>query len=221
MNEADTPMDKYLKSYVDKYADWRKGGTFTYSSRVIPVRESFEAKQWVLPREQVLQILENARTFALADCLCRTHYGRCNKPRDVCFLIDDLADKTIAHGKARKLSLPEAADRLRMADAHGLVHLALYMPGHQIYALCSCCDCCCHDLQLLKTYHRRDLVARSDYEAVTDPSRCTACGLCIGRCVFDARTMHDEKLACNPALCLGCGLCVSACPEHAIVMRRR
>lgn len=221
MKEAEVPMDAYLKSYTDKYAKWRKSGTFTYSSKVIPVQESFEAQQWVLPREQVLQVLSEARTFVLTDCLCRTHYGRCDKPRDVCFLIDDLAEKAILRGKARRVSLVEASNRLLVADEHGLIHLALFMPGHRIYALCSCCDCCCHDLQLLKMYGRKDLVARSDYVAVTDPGHCTSCGLCVGRCVFSARAMQDGKFVYDAKACLGCGLCVSSCPEHATVMRQR
>ena len=214
-------MDDYLKRYSDKYGEWRKTGTFTFSSRVIPVGESFEARQWVLPGEQVLQVLKDARSFALTDCVCRTHYTRCGKPRDVCFLLDELSDKAVAHGKARRITVPEASCILKKADGHGLVHLALYMPGNKIYALCSCCDCCCHDLLLLRDHHRKDLVARSDYVAVTDADRCTSCGICVDRCVFGARTVSGDRLAYDPGACLGCGLCISVCPEHATVLRPR
>jgi len=214
-------MDEFLKTFSDKYEEWRKTGIFTYSSKIIPVRESFTAKQWVIPAQQVLQILADAHSFALTDCLCRDHYARCNKPRDVCILIDDLADKAVGRGKARRISLADASHVLAKADKHGLVHMALYMPGHTIYALCSCCSCCCHELQLLKQYSQHDLVARSDFEAVTDMSRCTGCGLCIGRCLFAARSLCEDQLAIDAGACLGCGLCVSACPEHAITMQQR
>lgn len=217
----DSPMDEHLKGYRDKYAEWKTSGTFTFSSKVIPVQESFSAQQWVLPQEQVLSLLTRARSFALTDCLCRTHYQRCDRPRDVCFLLDELADKAVSRGKARRLSLDEAAERLRCADMHGLVHLALYMPGHRIYALCSCCECCCHDLQLLRQYGRWDLVARSEYMAETDMGRCTSCGLCTGRCIFGARSIRDGVLAYDERACLGCGLCISCCPEHATAMRQR
>lgn len=215
------PMDEYLKGYVDKYEDWRKSGSFTHSSRVIPVQKSFTPKQWVLPVEQVLQILEKARSFALTDCICRTHYNRCDKPRDVCLLLDDLADKAVLSGKARWLTITEACERLHGAERSGLVHMALYMPGNKIYALCSCCACCCHDLQLLLRFNRKDLVCRSDYVAETDPDRCNSCTLCIHRCVFGARKIENGVCTYDPDLCLGCGLCVSICPENATIMKKR
>lgn len=215
------PMDEFLKGYSDKYAKWRKEGDFTVSSKVVPVRESFIAQQWVLPQEQALQILRNARSFALTDCVCRTHYGRCDKPRDVCLLIDKMSDKAVERGRGRRLSLAEASEVLKKAEEHGLVHMTLYEPGKKIYALCNCCACCCHDLQLLRDYHRTDLVARSDYIAVTYKERCTDCGKCVERCVFKARSMREGQMDFNAGDCLGCGLCVSVCPEQATVMQER
>ena len=220
MNE-EYPIDTHLKKYVEKYEGWRKSGSFPFSSRIIPVQESFLPEQWVLPTEQVIRILREARSFALTDCICRTHYKRCDKPRDVCMLLDELADKAVSSGKARRISLAEAVDRLNEADRSGLVHMALYMPDHKMYALCSCCACCCHDLQLLLRYNRKDLVARSDYVAETDSHRCSSCTLCITRCVFGARKIQDDACVYDPKLCLGCGLCVSICPEKVIVMRKR
>ncbi|HTY14902.1 MAG TPA: 4Fe-4S binding protein [Methanoregulaceae archaeon] len=214
-------MDDHLKEYADKYERWREKGDFTYSSKIIPVQESFAASQWVLPTRQVLQILENAKSFALTDCRCRAHYGRCDKPRDVCFLIDEYSDKAVQKNRARRISLPDAEEVLRKADRHGLVHLTLYMPGHRIYALCSCCSCCCHDLRLLKEFDRRDLVTRSDYIAVTDLERCTECGKCVDRCMFEARKLQNGIFSYDPGACLGCGLCVSVCPAEATEMRRR
>jgi len=214
-------MDEYLSGYADKYAKWRKEGGFTCSSKVIPVKESLLAQQWVLPAEQVLLLLEIARSFALTDCVCRTHYGRCDNPRDVCFLIDELSDRAVERNRARRITRAEASEVLKKADEHGLVHLTLFMPGRKIYALCSCCACCCHDLQLLREYCRTDLVARSDYVAVTDPERCIHCGKCTYRCVFGARELRDGVMEYRPSACLGCGLCISACPEKATVMAIR
>ena len=45
-------MDKFLKSFSDKYDKWREEGGFEFSSKVIPVKESLVAQQWVLPGEQ-------------------------------------------------------------------------------------------------------------------------------------------------------------------------
>jgi Pyruvate/2-oxoacid:ferredoxin oxidoreductase delta subunit len=214
-------MDDFLKERLVKYDSWLDSGQILFSSKIIPVRESLSALQWVLPSGQVLDILRNARSIAVQNCGCRVHYSRCNNPLEVCFLLNDRSEHAIEKGVARQVSLSEARDILQKADEYGLIHLTLYQPDHEIYALCNCCPCCCHDLQLMKVYNRRDLVVRSEYVAVTDIDSCTSCGKCIERCIFNARTLDDGRMHYNSGLCLGCGLCVTICPEHATAMQPR
>jgi len=213
--------DQFLEKYLEKYDKWLGADEIPFASRVVPVRESLEAKQWVMPREQALEILRSAETIALNDCVCRSHYKRCDHPLDVCFLIDELAVKRVEKQTARYIDLEKAEDVLRKANKRGLVHLTFYMPGNKIYAFCSCCDCCCHDLQLLKLYDRKDLIARSSYIAVTDIKVCSDCGECIDRCLFGARIWQEEKMHYNAELCYGCGLCITVCPEEAIELKQQ
>lgn len=213
--------DLFLEKRLEKYDNWLKAGKIPYASRVVPVRESVEAKQLVMPSEQALEILRAADTIALTDCECRTHYKRCDNPLEVCFLLDDVAVKNIEKGRGRQVSLEKAKDVLRYANEKGLVHLSFYMPGNKIYAFCSCCYCCCHDLQLLRLYDRADLIARSKYIAVTDIKACTDCGECIDRCLFGARVQEEERMHYNPEACYGCGLCVNVCPEEATVLKQQ
>lgn len=107
---------------------------------------------------------------------------------------------------------------MKMANETGLVHLTLYMLDRELYALCSCCPCCCHDLQLLKRSGRTDYVARADFVAVTAEEQCSSCGRCVERCPFDARTMSNGSMEYDSASCFGCGLCVSTCEAKAIRM---
>ncbi|MBF0557726.1 MAG: 4Fe-4S binding protein [Nitrospirae bacterium] len=214
-------MDDFLKERLVKYDQWLASGTISFSSRVVPVGESLQAQQWILPAEQVKNILSDAKSIALQKCLCRVHYSRCDKPLEVCLTLNELGEKFVAKGLARHISLSEAAEVLRKADENGLVHLSLYMPDHKIVALCSCCSCCCHDIQLMKSFNRKDLMVRSEYVAVTDIDKCIDCGDCVKRCVFDARTFTDEQMHYNADQCLGCGLCVSVCPAQATVMQPR
>jgi Pyruvate/2-oxoacid:ferredoxin oxidoreductase delta subunit len=213
--------DLFLEKYLEKYDKWLGAGEIAYASRVVPVRESLEAKQWVMPSEQALEILRSAETIALNDCVCRSHYKRCDHPLDVCFLIDELAVKRVEKQSARYIDLEEAEGVLRKANKRGLVHLTFYMPGNKIYAFCSCCECCCHDLQLLRSYDRTDLIARSNYIAATDKAACTDCGECIDRCFFGARIWQEEKMHYNPELCYGCGLCITVCPVEAIDLKQQ
>lgn len=213
-------IDTFLEERLTNYDKWLSEDKIDFSSKVIPISESLEAKQWVLPTEQVLGILENARSIALTNCVCRSHYRRCDSPVDVCLLMNDYGDKAVEKGLARHISYEEAADVLRTADEKGLVHLSLYRPEHELYALCSCCSCCCHDLQLLRTFGRSDLVAHSDYVAVTDIEACTHCGVCIERCIFGARQWKGDRMLYNADACYGCGLCVTTCAVKATVMKR-
>lgn len=213
--------DSFLYDRLVKYDQWLSKGQISFSSKVIPVSESFRPQQWALPTEQVMEIVRKARSVALQNCVCRTHYRRCDSPLEVCFLFNEVGDKLVAQGKARHVSLTEAAEILLKANQSGLIHLSLYMPHHQIFALCSCCSCCCHDLQIVKHFNRKDLMIRSEYVATTDSNGCIHCGECAKRCAVGARVFTDEKMNYNVIDCIGCGLCVTVCPVEATSMEIR
>ena len=150
--------DPWLDDRLARYDRWVAEGRIPYSSKVIPVRRSLDSMQWILPTEQVLELLRNAR---------------------------------------------------------------IYNPEQQVYAVCSCCACCCHDLQFLSRYGRSDLIARSDYVAEMDPDACVHCGQCVERCVFGARVLEGGEVVEWLDRCRGCGLCVTVCPTGASQMALR
>jgi ferredoxin len=210
-----------IKKRMEMFDGWVKEGKIPTSSKVIPVKQSVSALQWVLPTQQVLEILRNSRSYALANCLCRTKYKRCDNPLEVCFYTNDVADKQVEKGAARHVSLEEATEVLKLANEHGLIHLTFYNPEQHLYALCSCCECCCHDIYFMKELGRPDLIAHADYIAVVDDALCNNCGVCADRCMFDAQVIEESKHAFRKARCYGCGLCVTKCPAGAIKMELR
>ena len=214
-------LDSFLEKRLTKYDQWMAKGQISFSSKVIPVAESLDAKKWVMPTEQVLRVLKTAESIALQDCECRTHYKRCEKPLEVCLLLNKVGDKAVSMGEARHIALEEASDVLKKANESGLVHLSLYMPDHEVFALCSCCSCCCHDLQIIEHTGRNDIMIRSEYVAVTDFDNCIHCGDCEERCFFGARMIQDAKLEYDSEKCVGCGLCVTTCPGEAVSMTTR
>ncbi len=213
-------MDSYLTKYANRYDRWLCEDKVAYTSKVIPVKKSLDARQWVMPTQQAISILTQANSFALTACSCRTHY-QCDKPKEVCFLLNDVADKAIEKNEARKVDEKEAIQVLKHAGEAGLVHLSLYQPGQEVFALCNCCSCCCHDLQLLIKYKRTELVVHSEFIASTNETLCIDCGLCTENCPFKARDLTDSGLVFDPECCYGCGVCVPMCPENAIKMKRR
>lgn len=212
------PMDDWLKKYINKYDRWLEQDRIPFSSKVIPVSRSLDSTPVILPSSKVLEYLSQAHSIALTDCACRIHYRRCDNPTEVCLFLDPTADILAQKGKARLVTVETATAQLELADRHGLVHLALCSPDQYPYAICSCCSCCCHDLQLLLNHERTDLVARSGYVAFHDPDICIGCGVCADRCVFGARITADGTPVFDPGQCYGCGLCVSTCPVEAIRM---
>lgn len=219
--KSEEHIDPYLEKYLVKYDKWLSKGQIAYSSRVLPVSESLDTKQWVLPTEQVMSILRNATSIAVQDCACRTHYKRCDKPLEVCFLLNEPGDKAVSDNTARYVDLKEAASILTQANQSGLIHLSLYRPDHEIFALCSCCPCCCHDLQIVKLFERKELLVRSEYVAATGSEDCIHCGECVARCAFGARVFENETMEYNADACIGCGLCVTVCPVEATSMALR
>jgi MinD superfamily P-loop ATPase len=53
----------------------------------------------------------------------------------------------------------------------------------------------------------------SGHRAVIDPRRCTACGVCIDLCRWQA---ISADFAIDPIACEGCGVCYYLCPERAV-----
>jgi uncharacterized Fe-S center protein len=49
--------------------------------------------------------------------------------------------------------------------------------------------------------------------------KCKACGICIGKCAFDAISTVEGKSQINLEKCRGCALCIAVCPHHAISVR--
>ena len=141
------------------------------------------------------------------------------------------------------LDREEATKLLTELGKQGHVNLAFYgftmfAEAPQFIGTCNCCSCCCgilHGPKLAGLDMSTKGPQRSNYRAVIDEEKCTACGACIKRCPVDAISEGPKRLplACPcgrvPELrpgksqvdrdkCIGCGVCVIGCPENAIVM---
>jgi heterodisulfide reductase subunit A len=74
--------------------------------------------------------------------------------------------------------------------------------------------------KVLGLFAQREMVQEPTV-AYVDPELCSACGLCVPACPYEAREMHPWKpiATVNAALCQGCGACAVACPNKASKVR--
>jgi ferredoxin len=197
----------------------RRGRADPYpEGKVLPVPEAvLERVSIVLPFETAINILEKARSFSLRDCECRMTYKNCDNPLRTCLGLDEFSDELVERGVAEEISLDEAKEVLHLADAHGLVHQVLYTDWLQgeVFDLCSCCTCCCLYLRTMIDYGVKHHIAKSGLVANVDPEKCTGCGICVERCIFEARKIENGKSYVVEENCYGCGLCTTTCPTGA------
>ena len=218
-------MDRELAELFEEYA--AAGFRQEYFSRgpammkVVPIGIELPRGGAVEPYESVAALIEQARSWAVNDCICKKEKAltghRCDRPMEVCMALAPVENAFGEDGfSARRISKEEAYRILSLSEEAGLVHMVSnYRAGH--FFICNCCECCCGPLMALKLTSR-DAVAKSNYYALVDAEKCTACGTCVERCQADAVTVNE---CAEIGDCIGCGLCVSTCPSGAISMKRR
>ena len=187
----------------------------------IPVNYMIEADHRVFDLSEVEKILREARKITVQDCGCKTEYGNCDAPRDVCIGLDEEADYALRKGtmNVREIDIDTALDVLRRSHEAGLVHMAyVFKDKEKPGLICSCCSCCCHTLGGLLRYGIHTEVLSSRLNAVDREEKCIDCGECVSRCVFEARWMEKDKMTYDVSKCMGCGLCVTTCPTETISM---
>lgn len=191
--------------------------------RLIPVGESVRVDMHIYPYESVTQILAEAKSWGVIDCICRKQKALvgdpCKHPLDVCMVLSPKPDAFAADGPVKALTQEQALDTLRRAAQAGLVHSVSNSQSGMSY-ICNCCTCSCGILRGIADLGIAGVVARSAFVNQVDETLCVGCELCVPACQFGAlkmnHTIHVDELRC-----LGCGVCVSTCPEGALSLSRR
>jgi len=205
-------METEWREYGQKIMDFLPGSVV----RVIPVNEGITPESRILAYDDVVKIIENAKTLAVVRCSCRVIDGACGKPVEVCIQVDRAAEYSLERGTGRALSKDEAIDIVKTSEKEGLVHVVdnRQVVGHVI---CNCCKDCCLNWSVMAG--PKKWVAPSRFEAVVDPDLCTGCETCLERCFFDAIAVKNDLAAVDPGKCMGCGVCAVSCPTEALRLK--
>lgn len=199
-------------------------GSKTPYFRVIPVAKSIPTELAVLSYEKLADIIDQAETIAVTDCICRTKQNLvgkgCGHTIQNCLVLSHFAEYYLQNGWAKRISKEEALGILKQAEEEGLVHNSQNTASGPWF-ICNCCSCSCAVLSAVKNLKLHSQVGRSDYLAKIEEDLCTGCEECIERCQFGAISMENKIAKINPAFCMGCGLCKSSCPTDALSLHRK
>jgi ferredoxin len=220
----DKEMAELFESLVQESRGEGMLGPGPAIQRVIPVQESVAAEIDVLPYEGVSDLLDQAKSFGIRECICRKQQGLigepCSYPSHNCVSFAPVEGAFANLPYVQPVEKEEALRILREAEEAGLVH-TVYNQQEGIHYICNCCPCCCGIMRGIVEFGQAHALARSDFYAVVDAEACIGCEACVERCHFGALAVPDEVCEVDLAHCMGCGLCVSACPSDALRLVRR
>jgi Na+-translocating ferredoxin:NAD+ oxidoreductase subunit B len=193
--------------------------------RVIPINATIEARHQVLPHEDVRRMLENARTFQVADCMCKKNAalrGRsCKHTIQSCLTFSSDEGAFDKYPLGRMISKQEAFDLLAKAEEEGLVHQTFNTKSGN-HIICNCCSCSCPMLIGTKKFSLPYLIAKSNFVALINEETCEACGTCAEeRCPMEAIAKDNGGYRVKPERCIGCGVCATTCPTRSIALIRK
>lgn len=191
--------------------------------RVIPVGESIKNDMEVHPFESVSNLLDDAKSWGVVDCICRTQKALigdpCSHPLDVCMVLSQKDDAFANNNTIRTLNRDEAASTLKRAADTGLVHCVSNQQS-ELWYICNCCTCSCSILRGMADLGMANVVARSAFVSRVNANQCIACGICVDACQFDALLL-EEVIKVQEMRCVGCGVCIPLCSQEALFLERR
>jgi Na+-translocating ferredoxin:NAD+ oxidoreductase subunit B len=221
-------LDKELSELVEAYAPAlsRTTGHFPpHFARVVPVNSQIKAEHQALLYEDVRQMLETAKSFQVADCICRKEsalLGKpCNHMLEACLSFSSEEGAFDRYPLGRTIDKEEALQILDKSEEEGLVHHT-YNVKSDHHFICNCCSCCCGIIKGMRDHHAPYMIAKSNYVAMIDQESCTACGVCANeRCPVAAIEEIDGVYTVKPERCIGCGVCTPSCPTESISLIRK
>ena len=226
--EALPYLDEEMARLFDELMDETHGGNMVNIGppiqRVIPVEQSVHADIALLPYEQASEMVNQAKSWGVRQCLCRKQKAlvgeRCEYPDMNCVTLAPVEGAFLNQEHTTAVTREEALFILAESEKAGLVH-SVYNQQEGLYYVCNCCPCCCGIMRGVVKYGQAHALAHSDFLAEVYAEACVGCEACVDRCHFGALSVPDSICLVDPVRCMGCGLCVSACPSDALTLLRR
>jgi Pyruvate/2-oxoacid:ferredoxin oxidoreductase delta subunit len=224
LNRMDKELAELFEEYLPQLMD-TVGGFEPAVARVVPVSTEIKQDLHVHRYEDIRRMLENAKSFQVAECICRKEQALegnpCKHTLETCLFFSPEENAYEKYALGRVISKEEALKVMANAEEEGLVHCTYNIQKGQVF-LCNCCSCCCGILRGVKESNAPYILAKSHFVSVIDQESCSACGVCSDECCpMDAIVEDHGIYRVLPERCIGCGACVSSCPTESITLERK
>jgi len=196
-------------------------------ARTVPVNVQVKAEGQIYLHEDIVKMIEGAKSFNVMECICRQERALegtpCEHTVETCltFSSEEGAYDYFSLG-GRRITKEEALKLLENAAEEGLVHNAFYNVQQGHFAVCNCCSCCCGVLRGVTEFGAPYFLAKSNFVASIDQETCDKCGVCAEeRCPVKAIVEENGGYRVQVGTCIGCGVCTVTCPTESINLSRR
>jgi electron transport complex protein RnfB len=221
-------MDKQLAELFEEYVPHlvvTVGGFEPAVARVVPVSTEIKQDLHVHRYEDIRALIENAKSFQVAECICRKEQALegnpCKHTLETCLYLSLEENAYEKYARGRVISKEEALKVMAAAEEEGLVHCTYNVQDGQAF-VCNCCSCCCGILRGVKEFSAPYMLAKSNFISAINQESCSACGVCADeRCPMDAIAEENGAYKVLAERCIGCGACVSTCPTESITLKRK
>jgi len=221
-------MDKELAELFEEYAPLllrSLGSVEPAMARVVPVSTEIKQDLHVHRYEDIRQMIDEARSFQLMECICRKEQALmghpCSHKLETCLAFSKEENAFEKYPRGTVITKEKAFEVIADSEEEGLVHCTYNVQDGHVFA-CNCCSCCCGILRGVKNFNAPRLLAKSHFVAAIDQDTCTACGVCADeRCPMDAIVEDDGTYEVLAERCIGCGACVPGCPADSVKLLRK
>jgi len=170
--------------------------------RIISVEQAVDSTPGLgvvaFPSDRYSEMVDRAKKSLCLVNVCTCRHGMellgkgCGRSRNTCSTLGLPAEGAIKTGMGRRVSKEEFLDAKLQATEAGLVHMTENVVDPMI--VCSCCNCCCEVMRILKKFHSPATFSQSRFEAVVDRAKCIGCGTCVKMCPMDAIALLEEPV---------------------------
>lgn len=176
----------------------------------------------VEPLKEVLGMFDSAKEIVVSECACRVRAGRCDNSTRTCIKVNSGAKVETKVGQlySEPITAEEARAIVTESHAKGMLLTVEWCVDPYIYAICSCCSCCCLPRKMRFERNIRGALYAGKYMPHCNTEKCTRCDTCVKTCPGEAISFPRNSFRVDLNRCVGCGLCETRCPAGAIKLKK-